>query len=37
VTNRKATGKEVFDFLEEIRQNVKDTYDIDLKYEINII
>jgi UDP-N-acetylmuramate dehydrogenase len=37
VTNRKATGKEVFDFLEEIRQNVKEKYDIALEYEINII
>jgi UDP-N-acetylmuramate dehydrogenase len=37
VTNRKASGDEVFDFLEEIRQNVKDEYDIDLEYEINII
>ncbi|MDD3474580.1 MAG: UDP-N-acetylmuramate dehydrogenase [Candidatus Dojkabacteria bacterium] len=37
VTNRKASGKEVFDFLEKIRQNVKESYDIDLDYEINII
>jgi UDP-N-acetylmuramate dehydrogenase len=37
VTNRKASGKEIFDFLEEIRKNVRDTYDIDLDYEINII
>ena len=37
VTNRKASGVEIFDFLEKIRQNVKDTYDIDLDYEINII
>jgi UDP-N-acetylmuramate dehydrogenase len=37
VTNRKASGSEVFDFLEKIRKNVKDEYDIDLEYEINII
>ena len=37
VTNKKADGKEVFDFLEKIRQNVKEVYDIDLEYEINII
>lgn len=37
VTNRKASGKEIFDFLEKIRKNVKDAYDIDLDYEINII
>ena len=37
VTNRKASGVEIFDFLEQIRQNVKETYDIDLDYEINII
>jgi UDP-N-acetylmuramate dehydrogenase len=37
VTNRKASGKEVFDFLEKIRQNVREEYDIDLEYEINII
>jgi UDP-N-acetylmuramate dehydrogenase len=37
VTNRKATGKEVFDFLEKIRQNVEDEYAIELEYEINII
>jgi len=37
VTNRKASGKEMFAFLEKIRKNVKDMYDIDLEYEINII
>jgi UDP-N-acetylmuramate dehydrogenase len=37
VTNRKASGREVFDFLEKIRKNVKDEYEIDLDYEINII
>jgi UDP-N-acetylmuramate dehydrogenase len=37
VTNRNATGKEVFEFLEQIRQNVKGEFDIDLDYEINII
>jgi len=37
VTNRKASGKEIFDFLEKIRQNVKSAYNIDLDYEINII
>jgi len=37
VTNRKASGEEVYNFLEKIRSNVKDTYDIDLTYEINII
>ena len=37
VTNRNATGKEVFDFLEKIRQNVEDEYGIELEYEINII
>jgi UDP-N-acetylmuramate dehydrogenase len=37
VTNKKAEGKEVFDFLEKIKQNVKEVYDIELEYEINII
>jgi UDP-N-acetylmuramate dehydrogenase len=37
VTNRKATGNEIFDFLEKIRKNVKEEYDIDLEYELNII
>ena len=37
VTNKKASGQEVFDFLEKIKENVKAVYDIDLKYEINII
>lgn len=37
VTNRKASGKEVLDFLKEIKRDVKKKYDIDLKYEINII
>jgi UDP-N-acetylmuramate dehydrogenase len=37
VTNRNAKGKEIFDFLEKIRKNVKDKYGIDLDYEINII
>lgn len=37
VTNRKATGEEVLKFLETIRNDVKDNYDIDLEYEINII
>ncbi len=37
VTNRKAKGQEIFDFLEKIRKNVKEEYDIDLDYEINII
>ena len=37
ITNRKAPGEEIFDFLEKIRQNVKDKYGIDLEYEINII
>jgi UDP-N-acetylmuramate dehydrogenase len=37
ITNREATGKEVFTFLEDIKQDVKDTYGIDLTYEINII
>lgn len=37
VTNKKASGKDVFDFLEKIKQNVKEVYDIELEYEINII
>jgi UDP-N-acetylmuramate dehydrogenase len=37
VTNRKASGEELFDFLEKIRKNVKEEYDIELEYEINII
>lgn len=37
VTNRKATGKEVYNFLEKIKKSVKDKYDVDLIYEINII
>ncbi len=37
VTNREASGQEVYRFLETIKRDVKDTYDIDLIYEINII
>ncbi len=37
VTNRKASGEEVYAFLEKIRDDVKKHYDIDLSYEINII
>lgn len=37
VTNRKASGEELFDFLEKIRKNVREEYDIDLEYEINVI
>jgi UDP-N-acetylmuramate dehydrogenase len=37
VTNRKAKGKEVYNFLEKIKKDVKDKYDISLEYEINII
>ena len=37
VTNRKASGEEVFNFLEKIKEDVKSTYDIELTYEINII
>ncbi len=36
VTNRKATGKEIYDFLESIKNDVKKKYDINLNYEINI-
>ncbi|PKN02903.1 UDP-N-acetylenolpyruvoylglucosamine reductase [Candidatus Dojkabacteria bacterium HGW-Dojkabacteria-1] len=37
VTNRKANGKDIYEFLENIRNDVKKHYDIDLEYEINII
>lgn len=37
VTNRKASGKEVSNFLKKIKNNVKEKYDIELSYEINII
>jgi UDP-N-acetylmuramate dehydrogenase len=37
VTNRKATGEEIYNFLEKIRKDVKDKYDVELTYEINII
>lgn len=37
VTNRKAKGKEIYNFLEKIKKDVKEKYDIDLEYEINII
>jgi UDP-N-acetylmuramate dehydrogenase len=37
VTNRKAKGKEVYNFLEKIKKDVKEKYDISLEYEINII
>lgn len=37
VTNRKAGGEEVYNFLEKIRTDVKKHYDLDLEYEINII
>jgi UDP-N-acetylmuramate dehydrogenase len=37
VTNRKATGSQIFSLLEKIRLNVKEKYDVDLVYEINII
>lgn len=36
VTNRKATGKEIYNFLEEIRKDVKKKYNVNLNYEINI-
>ena len=37
VTNRKASGEEILKLIEEIKAEVKKKYDIDLKYEINII
>ncbi len=37
VTNRKASGEEILKLIEEIKEEVKKKYDIDLKYEINII
>lgn len=37
VTNRKASGKEVYDFLENIRKEVNDKYGVELTYEVNII
>ncbi len=37
VTNRKASGEDIFNFLEDIRKDVKEKYDISLNYEINII
>ncbi len=37
VTNRKASGDDIFKFLEEIRKEVKEKYDVSLNYEINII
>jgi len=37
VSNRKATGEEIYTFLERIRKDVKDKYDVELTYEINII
>ncbi len=37
VTNRKANGKDIYEFLEKIRTDVKRNYGINLEYEINII
>ncbi len=37
VTNRKATGEEVKKFLDTVKKDVKDHYDIELESEINII
>lgn len=37
VTNRKASGKEILNFISSIKDDVKKKYDVDLKYEINII
>lgn len=37
VTNRKASGEDIFKFLEKIRKEVKEKYDVSLNYEINII
>jgi len=36
VTNRKATGIEIYNYLEKIKKEVKEKYDVDLNYEINI-
>ncbi len=36
VTNRKATGTEILNLLQSIKKDVKEKYDIDLNYEINI-
>ncbi len=36
VTNRRASGKEIFNFLEDLRKEVNEKYDVNLNYEINI-
>lgn len=37
VTNRHACGEEIFNFLEQIKKDVKEKYNVSLNYEINII
>ncbi|MCB9789928.1 UDP-N-acetylmuramate dehydrogenase [Candidatus Nomurabacteria bacterium] len=37
ITNKKATGKEVFEYTEAMKKNVKDAYGIDLKSEVVIV
>jgi len=37
VNHGKATGKEIFQLGQKIRKSVRETYQIDLKYEVNIL
>lgn len=37
VTNKKATGQEIFDFITKMKISIKENYDIDLIPEVNII
>ncbi len=37
VTNKKAKGKDVLDFIEKMKKSVKDKYGVELKEEVNIV
>lgn len=37
VTNGEATGQEIFDFAEQMKQSVKDAYDVELVSEVRIV
>lgn len=37
VTNKKATGREVLEFIESMKKSVKDSYGVELEEEVNIV
>ena len=37
VSNKKASGEEIYNFTEEIRKDVKKNFGVELTYEVNII